>query len=191
MVVLIKRYINRKFYDTYHKRYVTLKDIGNLVGIGEDIQVVDHVTGDDITEIILRRVIFQFNDICKTKCPETVLAQLKRKSSDMSSGVFGYCYDCYLSALDDIKRETRRTFMILVENGELSWHQAEELIRKLFMSTQQLVHEKYTIMRIVRESIRDQLATRDEFQLLSKKVDTLANEVEELVARVEIVGEQA
>lgn len=182
MAVLIKRYINRKFYDTYHKRYITLKGIGNLLGIGEDIQVVDHVTGEDITEIILRKVIFQLDGTGRSKFHQTGLRQMIRKCPGMTSGVLGYCFDCYITALDDIESEMRKRFVWLVERGELTWQQAEELIHQLSMPNEYSIHNKYSILQIIRNYIQYHLASRDQIQQLSLKVDALANEVEKLIA---------
>ncbi len=57
MAYVIKRYANRKLYDTRTKRYLTLEEIGVLVRSGEDVQVEDADSGDDITGQILTRVI--------------------------------------------------------------------------------------------------------------------------------------
>ena len=54
---LIKKYANRKLYDTKTSHYVTLDDISELVRQGADVQVVDRETGRDITSIILSQVV--------------------------------------------------------------------------------------------------------------------------------------
>ena len=56
---VIKRYSNRKLYDTDAKHYVTLEDLANFVRKGEDVQVVDYTTGDDLTSMTLLQVIFE------------------------------------------------------------------------------------------------------------------------------------
>ena len=54
---LIKRYPNRKLYDTTTKRYVTLKELARLVQNGETIKVVDFRNGQDITSKVLAQVL--------------------------------------------------------------------------------------------------------------------------------------
>lgn len=54
---VIKKYANRKLYDTKTSHYVTLDDISELVRDGADIQVVDRESGRDITSIILSQVV--------------------------------------------------------------------------------------------------------------------------------------
>jgi polyhydroxyalkanoate synthesis repressor PhaR len=54
---LIKKYANRKLYDTRTSRYVTLEGIADLVRQGHDIRVVDRDTGNDITQVILSQIV--------------------------------------------------------------------------------------------------------------------------------------
>lgn len=54
---LIKKYANRKLYDTQASRYITLEGISQLVREGRDIQVVDRDTGRDLTPLILSQIV--------------------------------------------------------------------------------------------------------------------------------------
>ena len=54
---VIKRYSNRKLYDTKDSRYVTLQQIGAMVRAGEDVQIIDNATKEDKTEVTLALII--------------------------------------------------------------------------------------------------------------------------------------
>ena len=54
---LIKKYANRKLYDTRSSQYVTLDGIADLVRAGHDIRVVDRDTGNDITQVVLSQIV--------------------------------------------------------------------------------------------------------------------------------------
>jgi polyhydroxyalkanoate synthesis repressor PhaR len=54
---LIKKYANRKLYDTQTSRYITLEGIAELVRDGHEIQVVDRDTGQDLTQVILSQLV--------------------------------------------------------------------------------------------------------------------------------------
>jgi polyhydroxyalkanoate synthesis repressor PhaR len=54
---LIKKYANRKLYDTQSSRYITLEGIADLVRDGHEIQVVDRDTGQDLTQVILSQIV--------------------------------------------------------------------------------------------------------------------------------------
>jgi polyhydroxyalkanoate synthesis repressor PhaR len=57
--VVIKKYANRRLYDTSHSRYINLEDIAALVRNGKEVQVVDAGTGDDITRVTLTQIIVE------------------------------------------------------------------------------------------------------------------------------------
>ena len=54
---LIKKYANRKLYDTRTSKYVTLDGIADLVREGHDIRVVDRDNGNDITQVVLSQIV--------------------------------------------------------------------------------------------------------------------------------------
>lgn len=56
---VIKRYDNRKLYDTADKRYVSLHDIAALVRAGDEVDVIDNATGEDLTAQTLTKVILE------------------------------------------------------------------------------------------------------------------------------------
>ena len=56
---VIKRYSNRKLYDTKDSRYVTLLQIAEMVRTGEEVQIIDNNTKEDLTEITLAQIIYE------------------------------------------------------------------------------------------------------------------------------------
>lgn len=56
---LIKKYANRKLYDTRTSRYVTLNQIAQLVREGHDVQVVDRDNGTDLTQLTLSQIVLE------------------------------------------------------------------------------------------------------------------------------------
>jgi polyhydroxyalkanoate synthesis repressor PhaR len=54
---LIKKYANRKLYDTHTSHYITLEAIADLVRDGHTIQVVDRDSGQDLTQVILSQIV--------------------------------------------------------------------------------------------------------------------------------------
>src|SRR3972149_5961245 len=59
MTILIKRYSNRKLYDTNRKKYINLEGIAELIRAGDEVKIVDHLSGDDLTGLTLSLVIFE------------------------------------------------------------------------------------------------------------------------------------
>lgn len=59
MIRVIKRYGSRKLYDTEESRYVSLEEIGDWVRGGQQVQVIDNQSGDDVTAHTLTQVILE------------------------------------------------------------------------------------------------------------------------------------
>lgn len=58
-MTVIKRYSNRKLYDTEAKRYVTLDEIAEAIRHDEEVRVVDHVSGEDLTTLTMLQILFE------------------------------------------------------------------------------------------------------------------------------------
>jgi polyhydroxyalkanoate synthesis repressor PhaR len=70
----IKRYANRKLYDTRDSRYVTLDHIAAMVRAGDDVRVVDNTTRADLTTATLAQIIFEE----EKKTPRLSVAGLRK-----------------------------------------------------------------------------------------------------------------
>src|SRR5487761_756172 len=81
--VTIKKYANRRLYNTGTSTYVTLEDLAAMVKSGEDFVVYDAKTGEDITRSVLTQIIFeQENKEGQNLLPITFLRQLIRFYGD-------------------------------------------------------------------------------------------------------------
>lgn len=58
-VRIIKRYANRKLYDTQHSRYVTLDQISEMIRNGDDVKIIDNKSKEDLTSVTLAQIIFE------------------------------------------------------------------------------------------------------------------------------------
>ncbi len=56
---IIKRYANRKLYDTQHSRYVTLEQISDMIRAGDDVKIIDNKSKEDLTSVTLAQIIFE------------------------------------------------------------------------------------------------------------------------------------
>jgi polyhydroxyalkanoate synthesis repressor PhaR len=58
-MTVIKRYSNRKLYDTERSCYITLDEIAEMVRDGEDVKIVDNRTGEDLTTVTLAQILYE------------------------------------------------------------------------------------------------------------------------------------
>jgi polyhydroxyalkanoate synthesis repressor PhaR len=76
MAYVIKRYSNRKLYDTQESRYVTLEEIEELIRGGREISVVDAASGEDLTSVTLTQIILENERTHRATLPAAFLHQL-------------------------------------------------------------------------------------------------------------------
>jgi polyhydroxyalkanoate synthesis repressor PhaR len=97
--MVIKRYSNRRLYDTDSSRYVTLDEVGERIRGGEDLRFVDVPTGDDITQGFLAQIILESRGAAKL-LPVPLLYRMVRMGDDALAEFFGryvtWALDVYL-----------------------------------------------------------------------------------------------
>src|SRR5262245_43481157 len=84
----IKKYGNRRLYDTGTSRYVTLEEIAERVRLGEDVRVVDAKSGHDLTQSTLAQIILEGRGAARL-LPIPLLVQLVRMRDDALAEFFG------------------------------------------------------------------------------------------------------
>jgi len=81
--IVIKKYPNRRLYDTAASRYINLEDIAGFIRDGKDVQVVDAQTGEDLTRVTLTQIILDDAKQQPTGLPLELLRQLIISSDEM------------------------------------------------------------------------------------------------------------
>ena len=104
--VIIKRYGNRRLYNTETSTYVNYQDLSEIIRKGEDIQVIDSKSGEDVTKSILIQVILEEEKSNKSVLPAEFLFQLIRSQEESMHDFF----QNYLSASFDAYMKTRQEF---------------------------------------------------------------------------------
>jgi polyhydroxyalkanoate synthesis repressor PhaR len=116
MTVLIKRYANRKLYNTETSRYITLKGIAELIEAGEDVRVVDNESGEDITSVALSQILVDSERESRS-VPKTLLSDLIQRSGDALYGALRRGVGDASEGLEEIQRNVRRLIRTRDEEG--------------------------------------------------------------------------
>jgi polyhydroxyalkanoate synthesis repressor PhaR len=82
--VIIKKYENRRLYDTAASRYVNLEEVAQMLRDGADVQVVDAATGEDLTRLILTQIIMENAKDRDSAFPLDILRQMVMTSGATS-----------------------------------------------------------------------------------------------------------
>ena len=144
----IKRYENRKLYDTEASEYVSLSDIAEMVRSGKTVEVVDNTTGEDLTAQTLTQIILEEGKDGRQVIPSDLLHQLLRRSEEMvDSGI-----DQIRSTVDDLVKSSLGRLKQLVQRPG-----AQEL-DELRTQLQELEHRISTLL----DRLDEQSARRSE-----------------------------
>lgn len=129
-VVVIKKYPNRRLYNTETSVYVTLDDLAELVREGRDFVVHDARTGEDLTRQVLTQIIYELETRGNPLLPASFLRSVIRFYDDSMSGTLQHYLDAsmqtFMSNQDRLREYTARAV-----KGEFSpISQLEEMTRQ-------------------------------------------------------------
>jgi polyhydroxyalkanoate synthesis repressor PhaR len=119
MTVLIKRYANRKLYNTQTSRYITLKGIAELIEADKDVRVIDNETGEDITSVALSQILVD-SERANRGVPGSLLSDLIHRGGDALYGALRKGVGDASDSIEDFQRNVRRVIKIRdEETGKL------------------------------------------------------------------------
>ena len=129
---LIKKYPNRRLYDTRTSTYITLADVKKLVLQGEEFQVVDAKTSEDLTRSILLQIILEEESAGAPMFSSDVLTQFIRSYGNAMQGMLGAYLERNMQLFGEIKkRMTEQSQKLYGEPAKFN-----EELWKQFMSFQ-------------------------------------------------------
>lgn len=125
---IIKRYQNRKLYDTTDSCYVTLEDIGELVRQGEDVQVIDNTSKEDLTSVTLSQIIFEEEKKQKSALPLATLTNLVRSSGETIRGLASRALESGVREVENVWNEVHDLVERLVSRGQITAEARNDLL---------------------------------------------------------------
>lgn len=174
----IRRYGNRKLYDAEAARYVTLADLARLVSEGQDVQVLDQRTGEDLTNLVLAQSLLEGIRQGASRIPHQVLTRLIRIAAGPAAA-WGEWPEPE-EAAGRARQETERLVSSLLGRGRLSLDEAVALRRDLG----QLVHRLVSEAQSGVESRLRGLLSRGE-DVAGRSLDALRGRLEAFEAYIE------
>ncbi|MEM7236686.1 MAG: polyhydroxyalkanoate synthesis repressor PhaR [Pseudomonadota bacterium] len=108
--IIIKKYANRRLYNTAKSSYVTLDDLSQMVRAGEDFAVFDAKSGDDITRSVLTQIIVEEEGKDQNMLPTNFLRELIKLYGDPLQGVVPSYLDASMQAFSKNQEQMRSAF---------------------------------------------------------------------------------
>jgi polyhydroxyalkanoate synthesis repressor PhaR len=100
----IRKYANRRYYDTTHGRHMTLEEIRDLVKAGHGVRVTDNATGNDITTKVLAQIILDLDAPKLEMFPAAFLAEIIRVNDQLLKGFYEKFFHQALQSLIDYQQ---------------------------------------------------------------------------------------
>ncbi|MCP3982791.1 MAG: hypothetical protein GY723_00285 [bacterium] len=173
MAVLIKRYANRKLYNTETSRYITLKGIAELLENNQEVKVIDNETREDITSVTLSQILVD-TERGGRAVPGNLLQELLQKGGDALYDALRRSADDARENVEDLQRGMRR--MLGQQNEGETDADGERRDWIAFSPPDLEAIVQRTLERVV--SLLD-LPTRADFDAMNKRLDKLIDTIEE------------
>ncbi len=109
--VIIKKYANRRLYDTGSSSYITLQHLSEMTRAGREFKVVDAKSGEDITHTVLTQIIVEEESRGATLLPVSFLRQLIAMYGDQMQAMVPHYLEASMQAFRRNQEQARQTMM--------------------------------------------------------------------------------
>lgn len=178
---LIKRYSNRKLYDTVAKSYITLENIENMVKNGEKVQIIENETGEEITAAVLSQIIADRTRKHKDYSP-SVFVQMIRKGGgtmyDYARKIVQTVGETVYSVEEEVETKIKR----MVSSGEITSEEGSQLSKDLQKQRAAYLKKAESQLESILVSVLGKLSipSKAEIERLNKTIDLLEKRIDEL-----------
>src|SRR5216684_3136481 len=176
---VIKRYTNRKLYDTVESRYVTLDEIAEMIKQGLEVRIIDNRSKDDLTSVTLAQIIFE-EEKKKSRIPLLLLREIIQHPGESISGFIQKEVTPRVNSIRE-GAESRLDKLLRREEGSAESMSPAELIRssqRLLEEWQRKIDER--IKHGVENVIGSLPALGRDLQSLTQRLEVLEKKLDEL-----------
>jgi polyhydroxyalkanoate synthesis repressor PhaR len=175
---VIKRYTNRKLYDTEESRYVTLEEIAGLVKAGEEVQIVDNHSGKDLTEVTLAQILYEEQKKQTTRMPLNLLKEIIRTRG---ATISDFIQRAVAQPVASLKEGAERKVDEIVRRSETTVEETTKQIRDFFSNTQRTLDD---IRKSLDERLHTVVSAFGSRTQMREQLAELRKRIEELEARL-------
>ena len=180
---VIKRYANRKLYDTEKSCYVTLDEIARMIKEGVDVKVVDNQTKEDLTSITLAQILFEEEKKKKSVLPLHTLVGLVRSGQEAVTDFFEKTAARQRDFRSEAGRQVERIEQLLRQAGD-STEDGKRVLREALEGIRGSIDDT---QRNVDERIKQVIASMVPLPHHQREIGRLKKRVAELEAKLEEV----
>lgn len=175
---IIKRYSNRKLYDTFESRYVTLDQIANMVKNREELRIIDNNNGNDLTEVTLAQIIFEEQKKQSIRMPLELLQEAIRSGG---SAFTEFLKRHATPSVQIIKEEVERKVDHFIHKSETTVEDATRQARDYFTMAQRSLDD---LLVKLDERFHTVVDSASSFGFIKEQLSTLKMKIEELESKI-------
>jgi polyhydroxyalkanoate synthesis repressor PhaR len=179
--VVVKKYANRRLYNTETSSYVTLDDLAGMVRDGRDFVVYDAKTGEDITRSVLTQIIVEQEGKGQNLLPTTVLRQLIGLYGDNLQSVVPRYLEAAMASFTQ-QQEQMRDALSKTMGGFMPFQAGVPDLQEV--GKQNIAMMERAMSLFAPFARREENAPADETDALKKEIETLRGELAALKSRM-------
>ncbi len=174
---VIKRYTNRKLYDTVESRYVTLDEIAEMIKAGAEVKIIDNRTKEDLTSVTLAQIIFEEEKKTSKMSLET-LRDLIRHGGEVAQRLVEGTQAELRGRVEAVRAAAEQRVQSLLTRGQQTSDRAKELVQ----TSQEAV---VALQRKVDERVRAAVDGMANLSEVRRQLEEIGRRIEELEKRLD------
>ena len=179
---VIKRYTNRKLYDTEESRYVTLEEIARMIKGGAEVKVVDNRTKEDLTSVTLAQIIFE-EEKKTAKVGLATLRDMIRHGGEVAQRLVEGTQAELRGRVEAVRAAAEQRVQSLLNRGQDTRDRALEMVQasqEAMLAFQRKVDER---VRSAVEGMSNLSESRRQLEEIGRRIEALEKRVEELAKK--------
>jgi len=173
---VIKRYTNRKLYDTVESRYVTLEEIAEMVKGGAEVRIVDNRTKEDLTSVTLAQIIFE-EEKKTSKMSLRTLKDLIRHGGERAQQFVEDTQAELRDRVEGLRQAAETRVQTLITKGQATGDRAKDLVA----ASQEAVNQ---FQRRVDERVRTAVEGMSSLPEIKRELQQISTRLDEIDARL-------
>ena len=176
---VIKRYTNRKLYDTVESRYVTLDEIAEMVKAGLEVKILDNRTKEDLTSVTLAQIIFE-EEKKTSKMSLRTLRDLIRHGGERAQQFVEDTQAELRGRVEGLRQAAEQRVQTLINRGQQTGDKARDLLASSQEAVSQLSRKLDERVRSAVEGMANLPEIRRELGQIAERLDELEKKLRDL-----------
>ncbi len=176
---VIKRYTNRKLYDTVESRYVTLEEIAAMIKAGAEVKIVDNRTKEDLTSVTLAQIIFEEEKKTSKVGLETLRGLIRQGGEVAQRFVEGTGAELR-GRVEAVRAAATQRVQSFLQTGQQTGDRAKELVQASQEAVSALQRKVDERVRAAMEGMSNLGEVKRALDDLSRRIEGLEKKLDEL-----------